>query len=108
MAAFTIPSSVPIHSRWMGTSRCSTVATSTSGGACGVAADVLVVHAAVINNAMANRAVDQTVNRYFNRFSIFLLSLLSLLERPRFLALEVFEKVLGVNASRYELGTFVP
>src|SRR5882762_8004391 len=107
----------------MGTSRCSTVATPTSGGGCGIAADVFVVQAAVVNNAMVNTAVAQIAMRvsilFLLRGAIAIYKItdeltcpderiqLSLLERPLLFALEVFEKVFGVHAPRHELGALV-
>jgi len=54
----------------MGTSRCSTLDTCTSGGDFGVSADVFVVQAAVVNNAIVDTAADQVAMRFFDRVSI--------------------------------------
>jgi hypothetical protein len=64
----------------MGTSCCSTVATLTSGGGGGLAADVLTLQAAVASNAMVNANAINMALRFVNRISIrpFLLSSLLL------------------------------
>src|SRR5579863_3236376 len=101
----------------MGTSRCSTVATLTSGARGGPAADVLAVQAVVASNAMTSAGATHMAIRRFNRISICLFLLFSRLLlcaetlRPAASrnartssALEVLEKVPGIHSSGHELG----
>jgi hypothetical protein len=82
MAALTMPSSVPIHSCQVGTSRCSTVATLTSGGGGGLAADVLMLQAAVASNATVNTGPAHMAVRCFTIRLFLLSSLLLCAEAP--------------------------
>src|SRR5579872_6962318 len=82
----------------MVTSRCSTVATCTSGADSGFAAAVFIVQPAVVSNTAAigtSRAIQ-----------FFIWSPLSCCFCPRalFPALEVFDEVSGIHAPRHQLG----